>query len=153
MTLKSLAVAFILVGLLSESEGITNRFLTANPNLQQIEPRMQLFLDTADVAAWDKYMKWGIFYGITTNPILLERAKLRCEHSNLESLALKAINEYNVSCFMLQTWGRDRESLVQNGRKLAGISPKIVVKVPLTVEGIEAAAILKNDGNTTHSFL
>jgi len=91
-------------------------------------------------------MKMGIFYGITTNPLLLERANVPCNFASVKELALIALTQFNCECFMLQTWGGDSESLVQNGLELATISPKLVVKVPLTKDGIEAAAILKSAG-------
>ena len=106
----------------------------------------QYFLDTADKKAWDTYMKYGIFHGITTNPLLLERAGIRCDIGVLDKLANEALDKYNVNCFMLQTWGGSAQSMVENGIKLSKISPKIVVKVPLISEGIEAAAELRKNG-------
>ena len=101
----------------------------------------QNFLDTADIKLWDRYMPMGIFYGITTNPVLLERAGVSCDHKSLKELANIAIDKHKVSCFMLQTWG-DTESLVSNGIQLADISKRVVVKVPLTPSGILAASAL-----------
>ena len=106
----------------------------------------QYFLDTADKKAWDTYMKFGIFYGITTNPLLLERAGIRCDIGVLDKLANEALDKHNVNCFMLQTWGGSAKSMVENGIRLSKISRQIVVKVPLISEGIEAAAELRKNG-------
>lgn len=106
----------------------------------------QLFLDTAAIAEWGNYLPMGIFYGVTTNPVLLERAGVPCNLQSLTKLARTALDTYNVECFMLQTWGESSESLVRNGLALQNIDPRLVVKVPLTKSGIEAAAILKSKG-------
>lgn len=104
----------------------------------------QFFLDTADESVWATYYKMGIYHGITTNPVLLDRAKVPCEIKSLKKLSETAIKKYNVECFMLQTWGTDVITLVNNGLELFSLSDKIVVKIPLTSIGIEAAAILKS---------
>lgn len=103
----------------------------------------QFFLDTADESLWEEYYKMNIFYGITTNPVLLEKARIPCEIECLKKLAKTAIKKYQVECFMLQTWGKDVETLVNNGLELFSISEKIVVKIPITDIGIEAAGQLK----------
>ncbi len=46
----------------------------------------------------------------------------------------------------MQTWGRTRDLYVEHGRALAAIDPRIVVKVPTTVEGAAAAAKLRDEG-------
>jgi transaldolase len=96
---------------------------------------------------WNKYMKFGIFYGITTNPVLMNRAKVPVDLENARKLANIAFNApYSIKCFMIQTWGDDVKSMVANGLKIAKISKNVVVKVPLTKEGIEAAAELRKEG-------
>ena len=105
----------------------------------------RLFLDTADVAEWDKLLPLGIFHGVTTNPILLQRAGQPCVVPNLHVLASKAL-QYTEE-FMCQAWGRSVEDLVQCGLELAEPSKKrIVVKVPVTAEGVQAANILIEEG-------
>ena len=102
----------------------------------------QLFLDTASVDSWEKYMSLGIFHGITTNPVLLERAGIKCRLNELQKLSSTALTTYDAKCFMLQTWGNNKDELIKHGMELQEISDKIVVKVPLTRVGIEAAAAL-----------
>jgi transaldolase len=105
----------------------------------------RLFLDTADVAEWDDLLPLGIFHGVTTNPILLQRAGQPCVIPNLHAMASKAL-QYTEE-FMCQAWGRSVEELVQCGLQLAEPSKKrIVVKVPVTVEGVQAARILIDEG-------
>jgi transaldolase len=105
----------------------------------------QFFLDSADVKQWDRLLPLGIFHGITTNPILLQKAGVPCTLKSLKNLATVALTEYNQPSFMLQTWGATEIMMVENGRRLASISDKIVVKVPLSPDGIYAAAKLKQN--------
>jgi transaldolase len=98
---------------------------------------------------WDKYLKYGLFYGITTNPVLLNRAQLACDLATAKSLATQALHKYDVKCFMLQTWGADTKALVDNGLQISKIGKEVVVKVPLTKEGIAAAAELRKEGAYT----
>jgi transaldolase len=41
---------------------------------------MKLFLDTADRNAWQEFLSLGLFYGVTTNPIILEKAGINLRH-------------------------------------------------------------------------
>lgn len=105
----------------------------------------RLFLDTADVAEWDKLLPLGIFHGVTTNPILLQRAGQPCVIPNIHAMASKAL-QYTEE-FMCQAWGRNVEDLVQCGLDLAAPSKKrIVIKVPVTAEGVQSARILIEEG-------
>lgn len=105
----------------------------------------RLFLDTADIAEWDDLLPLGIFHGVTTNPILLQRANQPCVIPNLHAMASKAL-QYTEE-FMCQAWGRSMEELVQCGLELSEPSKKrIVVKVPVTMEGVQAARILIEEG-------
>jgi transaldolase len=109
----------------------------------KLSSHQQLFLDTASVEQWERQIPLGIFHGITTNPVLLERAKVPCELESLKNLAHVALHEFKMEVFMIQSWGGTTDTLVRNALYLQDISDKIVVKIPLTREGVEAAAILK----------
>ncbi len=106
---------------------------------------LRLYLDTADMAQWDAWLSAGIFYGVTSNPLLLERASLPCTHLQLEQLAHRAF-EMGMQEVQLQTWGGTVEAWVANGQQLAAIDPRIVVKVPVTQGGTAAAAQLIGQG-------
>jgi hypothetical protein len=116
-------------------------------------PYTQYFLDTADISMWNTYMKYGIFHGITTNPILMNRANVRIDLDSSRKLTNVALSlPYDMNCFMIQTWGPDSRTMVENGLELAKISDKVVVKVALSKEGLEAARELKKNGITHHAF-
>ncbi|MEA5466175.1 transaldolase family protein [Leptothoe sp. PORK10 BA2] len=102
---------------------------------------LRLYLDTADVTAWETWLPVGIFYGVTSNPLLLERAHLPCTVESLTQLASKAF-ELGAKEVQLQTWGDTKQTLVGTGKALAAIDPRVVVKVPITQLGTEAAAAL-----------
>lgn len=106
---------------------------------------LRLYLDTADVTAWETWLPVGIFYGVTSNPLLLERAQVSCTLASLTDLAIKALG-LGAQEVQLQTWGDTKQSLVTMGKALAAIDPRIVVKVPITRLGTEAAAALIAEG-------
>jgi len=110
---------------------------------QTIRPR--LFLDSADRADWDEWLPTGLFHGITTNPTLLANAGVANTLAELSRLSHVAF-EADVAEFQAQTWGRSSEALIANGRILAALDPRMVVKVPITREGAIAAATLKAEG-------
>ena len=106
---------------------------------------MRLFLDTADRNAWRECLSLGLFYGVTTNPIILEKAGITCSLSALHQLAIEAF-ELGAKEFHAQVWGNTVAEFVTVGQKLAAIYPhKLVVKVPITEIGIKAAKHLALD--------
>lgn len=107
----------------------------------------RLFLDTAIVSEWKALMPLGIFHGITTNPTLLERADHDCTLTSVQSLILEALSTIGCEEFMCQAWGSDAEEMYQIGMKLSEVDRKrVVVKVPVTLEGTKAASKLINSG-------
>ncbi len=108
-------------------------------------PGLRFLLDSADRTAWAQWLPLGCFYGVTTNPTLLKAADVPCSVTALTRLARQAI-DLGAGEVHVQTWGRTRTLYVEHGRALAAIDPKIVVKVPTTLEGAAAAATLRRDG-------
>jgi len=106
---------------------------------------MYFFLDTAETDQWDYWLSKGLFYGVTTNPTLLSRARIPCTLEQLKSLADRAF-QLGAQEIHLQTWGTDTQSLVQRGEAIAAIDPRVVVKVPITLMGTEAATQLLQQG-------
>lgn len=99
---------------------------------------LRLFLDSADPAAWECWLPLGVFHGVTTNPMLLERAGQACTIDNLGRLGARAF-DLGASEVHLQAWGEDEEALVDCGRRLATLAPQVAVKVPATEAGLRAA--------------
>ena len=107
--------------------------------------RLRLFLDTADGAEWQRWLPTGLFYGVTTNPTLLAAAHVPCSMTHLEGLAREAFS-LGAHEVQIQTFGRSAEALEANGRAVAALDPRIVVKVPITRDGTLAAAALVAGG-------
>lgn len=107
--------------------------------------QLRFYLDTADPSQWQEWLPVGIFYGVTSNPLLLERAHQPCRLDNLKQLALRAL-DLGAAEVQLQTWGTSLDSLVERGEAIAAIAPNIVVKVPATRLGTTAAAQLIGQG-------
>jgi len=107
---------------------------------------LQLLLDTAEERAWRQWLPTGLFRGVTTNPTLLQRAGRPCTLEALEALARKAFS-LGAEELHLQTWGTDVEAATERGLALAAIDPaRVLVKVPLTLEGAETARRLIEAG-------
>lgn len=102
---------------------------------------LRLLLDTANVAWMEQWWPTGLFYGVTTNPLLLERSQVPCHLTDLTQLAQAAL-ALGYQEVQVQTWGSEVEELVKRGRALGEIDPRIVVKVPATRSGTIAATQL-----------
>ena len=101
---------------------------------------MKIFLDTANVNEIREAASLGLVDGITTNPSLLAREKA----PYLDVLSeICALVDGPISAEVVAT---DAPGMVREGRDLAKIAPNIVVKCPLTAEGLKAVRELKNDG-------
>ena len=106
-----------------------------------------MFLDSASEEEWARWLPSGIFTGVTTNPIILERDNRACTVATLTDLAKQALEYDAVQEFQVQTWGESSDEMWKNGVALASYDPDvIVVKVPGTFEGIKAANALVADG-------
>jgi transaldolase len=106
---------------------------------------MDLYIDTADVTAWDDLMPTGLFKGITTNPMLAARAGLSYPDINWGVLARRAADlraeELHGQVYgPVESWVDWAGRLYDAGRS-AGLTT--VVKVPLTEDGIRALPAIK----------
>lgn len=125
-------------------------FEMADQDLEMPEHQMgmQLYLDSADPGQWERWLPLGFFRGVTTNPVLLERAGQPCTLANLESLVRRAVD---AGCgeIHLQTWGHTAEEMIHHGSQLAlmaGLGLPVLVKVPATSTGWEVAEKLAASG-------
>ena len=96
-------------------------------------------------------MPTGAFYGITTNPAILEKDGEQCTEDNLVALMLSAA-EMGAREIQFQAWGGSEEALVASGLFIAALDQgaeggiQTVVKVPGTYEGTRAARRLVEEG-------
>ncbi|HWK45478.1 MAG TPA: transaldolase family protein [Stellaceae bacterium] len=110
--------------------------------------RLRLFLDTAKQAEWDEWLGTGLFYGVTSNPTLLKAADIPCRLPEIGALVSRAVAA-GMREVHAQTWGVTAERLVAHGKELAALDPRIVVKVPITRNGIIAVRELRAAGIPT----
>ena len=101
---------------------------------------MKLFVDSASVAAVEALMPLGIIDGITTNPSLLAKAADGA-HDTLTRLC--QVVGGPVSAEVVAT---DADGMIGEGRELAALDDRIVVKVPFGKAGIQACAALAAKG-------
>jgi len=112
---------------------------------------MRLYLDTADTTEWTQWMPSGVFYGITTNPLLCARAGLIYEQINWQDMVQTAA-DLGVQEFHAQVIGTDNEALrfaanLYEYGAAAGID--CVVKIPLTTWGISVTTKITSMGGKT----
>ena len=103
--------------------------------------RHRLFIDTADPAAFERWLPTGIVHGVTTNPTVLARAGRRTAIASLAPLAERALG-LGAAEFQAQAWGGTASDYERTGLELAAIAPEVVVKVPMGEAGLHAARAL-----------
>lgn len=111
--------------------------------------RSRLFLDSASMADWDDLLPTGLFYGITTNPSILERDGVRCDIKSVSRLASDALDA-GVQSVMIQAWGGTADAYERCALGVldrTGAADNVVIKLPLTREGIVAARRLKEEAH------
>jgi transaldolase len=106
---------------------------------------LRLYIDSANPDDWDTYLATGMFYGVTTNPKLLAKAGIEFKVDDLKKLAKTAF-KLGANEIHLQIWGNEPEEMLENGKKLASIDPRVMVKVPINITGILLANQLISDG-------
>lgn len=101
---------------------------------------MKFFLDTANLDELRKGADWGIVDGVTTNPSLIAKEGIPLEQRIRE---ICSIVDGDISAEVVAT---GYEEMVKEARQLAAIHKHIVVKVPLTRDGIKTTAQLSKEG-------
>jgi len=110
---------------------------------------MKIFLDTANIDQIKDAASWGIIDGITTNPTLVSR-----ENKPFEEL-IKIICEIVPGPVSVESVSSQAEDIIEESREVAKLADNIVIKIPITVEGLKAISVLSGEGihvNTTLIF-
>ncbi len=108
---------------------------------------MKFFLDTAIVDEIREAVEWGVVDGVTTNPSLVAKAGRSMEEVILEICRLV---DGPVSAEVLSLTARE---MVPEAQRLAGIHPNVVIKIPMTEEGLKAVNRLSELGVRTNVTL
>jgi TalC/MipB family fructose-6-phosphate aldolase len=107
---------------------------------------VKLYVDTADRAAAESLLATGLFYGLTTNPTILQRAAMGV--GDLREIYRWAIDAGAQEVFF-QAWGEDATTLIERGQQLRGLGREVVVKFVATRAGSTACAALASRGVPT----
>lgn len=110
---------------------------------------MRFFVDTANVDEIRKANDMGVICGVTTNPSLIAREGRVFEEVISE---IVSIVDGPVSGEVKATT-MDAEGMIIEGRQIAGIHPNMVVKIPMTAEGLKAVKTLEAEGIKTNVTL
>lgn len=110
---------------------------------------MRFFVDTANVEDIRKANDMGIICGVTTNPSLI--AKEGRDFKEVIS-EITSIVDGPISGEVKATT-TDAEGMIAEGREIAAIHPNMVVKIPMTVEGLKAVKVLSAEGVKTNVTL
>jgi transaldolase len=110
---------------------------------------MKFFLDTANVDEIRSFCDMGIVDGVTTNPTLLAREKARGDFRDvLKDLCALVNGPVNA-----EVVGETHEQMFEEGMKLARMHENIVVKIPMTREGMKTVHALSQEGIQTNVTL
>ena len=110
---------------------------------------MRFFIDTANIDEIRKANDMGIICGVTTNPSLIAKEGRDFKQVIAE---IASIVDGPISGEVKATT-TDAEGMIREGREIAAIHPNMVVKIPMTVEGLKAVEVLSADGIRTNVTL
>lgn len=102
---------------------------------------MKFFIDTANLDEIKQAADFGFLDGVTTNPSLIAREGLKDQDEHIKTIC--GLTDGPVSAEVLAT---DYEGMLKEGRRLAVLASNVVVKLPLTVDGLKATRTLSSEG-------
>lgn len=110
---------------------------------------MKFYIDTANVAEIREAYEMGIIAGVTTNPSLIAKEG-RDYQETLKEIA--SFMEGPISG-EVSADSETAEEMIKEGREIAGLSKNMVVKIPMTAEGLKAVKVLSKEGIKTNVTL
>jgi transaldolase len=108
---------------------------------------MKFFIDTANIAQIEEAAALGILDGVTTNPTLVAKEK------GVSTQIFKNICEIVKGPVNAEVVSLDWQGIVKEGRELAKIANNIVVKIPMTKDGLKAVKVFASEGIKTNVTL
>lgn len=110
---------------------------------------MRFFIDTANVEDIKKANDMGVICGVTTNPSLIAK-----EGRDFKEVIKEITSIVNgpISGEVKATTS-DAEGMISEGREIAAIHPNMIVKIPMTEEGLKAVKVLSSEGIKTNVTL
>lgn len=108
---------------------------------------MKFFIDTANIDEIKEINNWGVIDGVTTNPSLIAKEKRDFKQVIKE---IASIVDGPISAEVISL---DSKNMVNEARELAKINKNIVIKIPMTEEGLKAVNILSKENIKTNVTL
>ncbi|MBY0533938.1 Transaldolase family protein [Candidatus Megaera venefica] len=108
---------------------------------------MEIFLDSVDLTEIKKYHMYNIVDGITTNPSLMSNSKMDF-YETINSICKIVKGDVSV-----EVASNDFEEMVKEGNKILEVAPNIVVKLPMTWDGLKACKYFRDGGNKVNMTL
>lgn len=108
---------------------------------------MKFFIDTANTKEIEEGIKLGMVDGVTTNPTLIAK-----ENKSFDTV-IKEILTLVKGPVSLEVLSLDADGMLKEGKKLAALGKNVVVKVPMTMEGLKATSIFSKAGISVNQTL
>ena len=108
---------------------------------------MKLFIDTANIDEIKEINDWGVICGVTTNPSLIAK-----EGRDFKEV-IEEITSIVDGPISAEVISLEKEGMIEEARELAKINPNIVIKIPMTKEGLKAVSVLSKEGIKTNVTL
>ena len=108
---------------------------------------MKLFIDTANVKDIREANDMGVICGVTTNPSLIAK-----EGRDFDEV-IKEITEIVDGPISGEVISEDAQGMIKEGREIAKIHKNMIVKIPMTAEGLKATKVLSKEGIKTNVTL
>ena len=108
---------------------------------------MRFFLDTANVEHIKEANEMGVICGVTTNPSLVAK-----EGRDFNEV-IKEITEIVDGPISGEVISEDAQGMIKEGREIAAIHKNMIVKIPMTAEGLKATKVLSKEGIKTNVTL
>jgi transaldolase len=109
---------------------------------------MRFFLDTANLNEVREATAWGVIDGVTTNPSLVAKEGDVAFHDHVRAIAGIVGGPVSAEAVSLEA-----EAMLREGRELAELSPHVVVKIPMTPNGMGVVRALAAEGLRTNVTL
>ena len=109
---------------------------------------MKFFIDTANLAEIKEAISLGVVDGVTTNPSLVAKEGNVDFHTRIKEICELISGPVSAEVIALET-----EEMIEEARELAALADNVVVKIPMTVEGLKAVKVLSNEGIKTNVTL
>ncbi len=108
---------------------------------------MKLFIDTANIDEIKEINDWGVICGVTTNPSLIAK-----EGRDFKEV-IKEITTILDGPISAEVISLEKDGMIEEARELAKIHTNIIIKIPMTSEGLRAVKVLSEEGIRTNVTL